>query len=368
MPRKRKDAPEPAMPRGYIKSSVDILLDQTLKHPAYRLYNLILAYWQQHSGCDRTNADLGALLGGLSREYVRRLLEDLKQRDLVAESATLDGRRQLVPARAIDLAIDALPVSSIFQPVDATFPHRPQPNPAGRASSGSCTPHQNIPGRVNYSCTPASTIVDAPLHEEEESNINTLDSSSSSYTALPSTIVDGKGQLSTQVDGKRKPSTIVDPPADVDFAAAAAKYCLYFGDIDAAVGDLIGDYLDDQELTTIAAAAKERPIDWVLAAIQETGLNKAANPSTYFRTVMTDWIGRKSRERRKKANGRSNSRNGRAHKPDGSELAAGKDSGFESEIEKLEHQHGLAPGSGTFDERLNRIEQHLINSPGLSPA
>lgn len=271
--------------RGKFQSYVRPLLDRRLSASAYRLYSLILCLSRETGSCDLDNAELGALLG-LSREYVRRLLGEIAM-DLV-QVRTLEGRRVLQPV-ALDLAEDsALYGRRLFEPEDVTIGLTTPKNNGAGEDFPSCTPHENGSDSVsvNYSCSLASTIVDASDRRRRLINTNLKDSSSSFLS-------------STIVDDKAIPSTIVDDMPefglDLSFAAIMARWDRCFGDIRTSEADILSDYLDDPELAATATAAGETPADWIQAAIIETDLAKARNPIKYLRAVLNDWLKRGSR-------------------------------------------------------------------------
>lgn len=316
MPRKRRV--KSRLPsRNYIKTPLDALLNPKVDNAAYRLLNLIIAYSWETGHCNLNNSDFARLLG-CSREYARRLLGELSAIGLVQES-TLNGRRILVPVCAIDLMENIPDGRQLLESEDGTFEQQAPPE-SGRASSSSRTPRGNAQPKadVNYSCADVSTIVDKMPLEEDES-INELpdikvSSSSSSIREEPSTQVDknvpigekpatlvdktGKGNKTSTIVDKtsHNEATIVDRSADLDFARIAAAYTRYCGELDNTISDLLGDYLDDSVLAQIAAVHGENPVDWILSAIQEAGLNKAQKPANYFRAILRDWISRGNRQ------------------------------------------------------------------------
>lgn len=289
-------------PRGKFNSFVSALLDRRMSPAAYRLYNLILALSWEKGTCDLDNAELGSLLG-MSREYVRRLLGEIAM-DLV-QVRTLDGRRVLCPA-SLDLAEDsALYGRRLLEPVDGTIGVTITKEKGGDEDTPSRTPYANMPkkpGSVNYSCSVASTIVDASNEEEDSINTDLKDSFFIPDGGVPSTIVDGKSLSSTIVDDNGN-----SPGIDLVFAQVMAKWDRCFGDIRSSESDIIGDFLDDPGVAAAAAKGGEQAVDWILAAIEETDLAKASKPIKYFRAVMNDWLKRGTRKSKKEQDATSTS-------------------------------------------------------------
>lgn len=264
MPRRRQGNTTTLPPRK-IKLPVAAIFNKKLSDPAFRLLAVVTAYSWEFGYCDLTNKQLGDVLG-VSRQFVSRLLGECY--GLLVEQ-TLQGRR-------------------LLRPVDGTIGDADSPSrtPHDITGAGVLSTQDNIKKDMLFSVDENGTLLSTQdningLHVEEEERV-LIDSSSSE-----------RGVLSTQDNIKQDMLLSVDNNGiDAAFGRIAARWVHYFGDIGPAVGDLLGDFLDDPDLASLAREAEEPPEAWLMAAIEETGLAEARNPAKYFRKVLSDWIKR----------------------------------------------------------------------------
>lgn len=264
MPRRGKGETVTLPPR-HVRILVSAVVNPRLSHPAFRLLALVSAYSWETGWCDLNNQQLAEMLG-VSRQFVSRLIGVNKSYGLLVEK-TLQGRRFL-------------------QPVDGTI---------GDADSPSRTPHAVLSTTDNTVLSTTDNI-----NDEEEESLNNRESSSSE-----------RGGMSTTDNINQDMLSVVDNNGiDAVFGRVAARWVHYFRDIGPAVADLLGDFLDDPELSRLARGVEESPEVWVMAAIEETGLAEARKPAKYFRKVLSDWIRRGYRAKEEQQDAKNESRSG----------------------------------------------------------
>ena len=86
-----------------------------------------------------------------------------------------------------------------------------------------------------------------------------------------------------------------DKTAKTEQARLAELYQRYLGPVTPVIADLLREFLDRQEVQTVAADDGEPPADWLAVAITETALSNPAHPPRLLRTIVEDWLQRGSR-------------------------------------------------------------------------
>jgi DNA-binding MarR family transcriptional regulator len=136
----------------------------------------------------------------------------------------------------------------------------------------------------------------------------------------------------------------------------------------------INPYMDATEKEAVVLLAQEHDAspDRFETACRETKLNSTGIKVPVGRVIevyraggtWADWQRWKNQQEQqaggqRNGNGRTRTgRNGSHYKPDGSGMAGGAESSFDTEIARVERKYGLTPGTGSLAERVARVQQH----------